>query len=177
MSEDHFLVEVVDPVSGHLVPEGVEGELVFTSLSKEAVPVVRYRTGDLAALTTQRCACGRTLARHTRVQRRCDDMLKVRGVNVSPARVEAVLAAVEGGAPRFQILLESRKGLDHMEVLVGMDPVFFTDDVRDLVEMRRNLEGRLSDELGVRVDVRFVEPSGMKGAEEGLLRVVDNRRK
>ena len=177
VSEDHFLVEVVDPVSGHLVPEGVEGELVFTSLSKEAVPVVRYRTGDLAALTTQRCACGRTLARHTRVQRRCDDMLKVRGVNVSPARVEAVLAAVEGGAPRFQIILESRKGLDHMEVLVGMDPVFFTDDVRDLVERRRNLEGRLSDELGVRVDVRFVEPSGMKDAEEGLPRVVDNRRK
>ncbi len=87
------------------------------------------------------------------------------------------MAAVEGGAPRFQIILESRKGLDHMEVLVGMDPVFFTDDVRDLVERRRNLEGRLSDELGVRVDVRFVEPSGMKGAEEGLPRVVDNRRK
>ncbi len=177
VSEDHFLVEVVDSASGEPVPEGVEGELVFTSLTKEAVPVVRFRTGDLAALTTQRCACGRTLARHTRVQRRSDSTLKVRGVNVSPERVETVLTAAEAGPLRFQIILESRRGLDHMEVLVGMDPAFFTDDVRSLVDRRRDLEARLSDELGVRVDVRFVEPSGIPSVGETSSRVVDNRRK
>ncbi|NLE73223.1 MAG: phenylacetate--CoA ligase [Actinobacteria bacterium] len=177
VNEDHVLVEVVDPKSGVLLAEGEEGELVFTSLTKEAVPVIRYRTGDLAAITTQRCACGRTLVRHTRVQRRCDDMLKVRGVNVFPAQVENVLAAAMGVPPRFQILLETEAGLDQMEVLVPMDPALFTDDIRDFVDLRRELEERLADELAVRVRVRFVEPTVFTTVDELPARVVDKRRR
>lgn len=177
VNEDHFLVEVVDPATGERVAEGEEGELVFTSLTKEAVPVVRYRTGDVASLITERCACGRTLARHARVTRRSDDMIKVRGVNVFPERVGRVLAQWGEKPPRFQIVLERRRALDHMEVQVAMDPGFFTDDVRRLVDLRRDLESRLADELGVRVDVRFVEQSGIAAGADDSVRVVDNRRK
>lgn len=177
VNEDHVLVEVVDPESGAPLPEGEPGELVFTSLTKEAVPVIRYRTGDVAAITTQRCACGRTLVRHTRVQHRCDDMIKVRGVNVFPAQVENVLTAAEGVPPRFQIVLETRSGLDQMDVLVPMDPAIFTDDVRRFVDLRRALEERLADELAVRAQVRFVEPAGFPAVDEPLARVVDNRRR
>lgn len=177
INEDHFLAEVVDPESGQVLPEGEEGELVFTSLTKEAVPVVRYRTGDLACLLPGTCPCGRTLLRHTKVLKRTDDMLRIRGVNVFPAQVQRVLAEAEGMQPEFQIVLEERAGLDRMEVRVAMKPDFFPDDMRGLAELRRRLEGRLQEELGIRVEVMLVEPANMPAYLEQGGRVVDGRDK
>lgn len=174
VNEDHFLVEVVDPRTGEVMPDGEEGELVFTSLTREAVPVIRYRTGDLAALARDHCACGRTLARHTRVFRRSDDMLKIRGVSVYPEQVKRVLQGQEGVGPRFRILLERHQGLDRMEVQVAMDPKLFTSDVRGLNDRKQQLEARLAEELAVRVSVTFVEPA-VPSSPDWSGSVVDNR--
>ena len=157
INEDHFVVEVVDPATGEPVPEGTQGELVFTSLTREASPVVRYRTGDLCSITTAPCVCGRTFARHTKVFARADDMLIIRGVNVYPSQVEAVLMAVEGVEPHFQILLSNRGPLDEMEVQIEVQPSFFPDAVRSLRKFEQNVEEALKQELGVRARVKLVE--------------------
>ena len=157
INEDHFVVEVVDPATGEPVPEGTQGELVFTSLTREASPVVRYRTGDLCSITTAPCVCGRTFARHTKVFARADDMLIIRGVNVYPSQVEAVLMAVEGVEPHFQILLSNRGPLDEMEVQIEVQPSFFPDAVRGLRKFEQNVEDALKQELGVRARVKLVE--------------------
>lgn len=175
VNEDHFLVEVVDPGSGEALPAGAEGELVFTSLTKEAVPVVRYRTGDLARLDAEACACGRTLVRHSRVTKRTDGMVKVRGVNIFPVQIERVLEEVEGTHPEFQIVLDHKASLDHMEVRVAVKPEFFPDNMRSLLDLRRRLEGRLQEELGVRVDVMLVEPASLPQDIAARGQVVDMR--
>lgn len=176
VNEDHFLVEVVDPTSGEPLPEGTEGELVFTSLTKEAVPIIRYRTGDIAALTKERCACGRTFVRHTRVLRRCDEVLKIRGVNVYPTQLAQLLRDVEGVSSRFRVVLERRRGLDYVEVQVAMGPELFTDVLRDFTRQREELELRLATELGVRVAVTFVEPQTLPSGDDVSSWVVDNRK-
>lgn len=175
VNEDHFIVEVVDPETGERVPEGKEGELVFTSLTKEALPVLRYRTGDLASLNLRPCACGRTFARHTKVFARTDDMLIVRGVNVFPSQVEQVLCRIEGVEPHFQILLTREDALDQMEVQVEVEPAIFPDQMRKLVEFEREVADRLQEELGVRARVRLVEPRGVPRFSGKARRVVDNR--
>jgi phenylacetate-CoA ligase len=175
INEDHFIVEVVDPATGEAVPEGKEGELVFTSLTKEAVPVLRYRTGDLASVTFRPCACGRTLARHTKVYARTDDMIIVRGVNVFPSQVEDVLMEVEGVEPHFQIVLDRKDKLDEMVVQIEVDPSFFPDAMRRLVEFERHVEDRLQEELGVRARVKLVEPKTVPRHTGKARRVLDRR--
>jgi phenylacetate-CoA ligase len=175
INEDHFIVEVVDPTTGEAVPEGKEGELVFTSLTKEAVPVLRYRTGDLASVTFRPCACGRTLARHTKVYARTDDMIIVRGVNVFPSQVEDVLMEVEGVEPHFQIVLDRKDKLDEMVVQIEVDPSFFPDAMRRLVEFERHVEDRLQEELGVRARVKLVEPKTVPRHTGKARRVLDRR--
>jgi len=162
VAEDHFIVEVIDPETGEAVPEGEEGELVFTSLTKEALPVVRFRTGDLATLSERACACGRTMARHSKVHARTDDMFIVRGINLFPGQVEAALMDIEHVEPHFQVVLHRKKGaLDEMEVQVEVEPSYHAEATRQLVEFERRVEDRLQEELGLRARAKLVEPQSV----------------
>jgi phenylacetate-CoA ligase len=175
VNEDHFLVEVVDPTTGEPVPEGKEGELVFTSLTKEAVPVIRYRTGDLASISYRPCACGRVFARHSKVYARTDDMLVIRGVNVYPSSIEAVLQDIERVEPHYQIVLYREGSLDQIEIQMEVMPSFFSDAVRRLQAFQEHVEERLRQELGIRPRVRFMEPRTIPAYEGGPRRIIDNR--
>jgi len=175
INEDHFLVEVVDPSTGEPVPEGKEGELVFTSLTKEAVPVVRYRTGDLASVSYRPCVCGRVFARHSKVYTRVDDMLIIRGINVYPSQVEAVLMEIERVEPHYQIIVSREGALDQMEVQIEVAPAFFPDAVKKLMAFQHNVEERLRQELGIRPRVRLVEPKTIPRFSGKAQRVIDNR--
>ncbi len=175
MNEDHFLVEVVDPATGEPVPDGKEGELVFTSLTKEALPVIRYRTGDLASLSNRPCACGRMFARHSKVYARSDDMLIIRGINVYPSQVEAVLLDIEKVEPHYQIVLYREGALDQMEVQIEVTPSFLPDAVKELQGFQQHVEERLRQELGIRPRVRLVEPKTIPRSTGKAKRVIDNR--
>jgi phenylacetate-CoA ligase len=175
INEDHFLVEVVDPVTGEAVAEGKEGELVFTSLTKEAVPVIRYRSGDLASVSHRPCACGRLFARHSKVYSRTDDMFVIRGVNVYPGSIHAVLSDIERVEPHYQILLYRQGSLDQIEVQIEVESSFLPDAVRKLQGFQRDVEERLRRELGVRPRVRLVEPKTIPRHSGEKPRVIDNR--
>ncbi|NLO27502.1 MAG: phenylacetate--CoA ligase [Actinobacteria bacterium] len=175
INEDHLLVEVIDPETGEPVPEGKEGELVFTSLTKEAVPVIRYRSGDLAGVSYRPCVCGRTLARHSKVYARTDDMFVIRGVNVYPASIEAVLLDIEKAEPHYQVILYREGSLDQIEVQMEVAPSFFSDAVRKLQSFQQHVEERLRQELGIRPRVRLVEPKTIPRSSGVARRVVDNR--
>ena len=175
INEDHFLLEVVDPASGEPVPDGKEGELVFTSLTKEALPVIRYRTGDLASVSPRPCACGRVFARHSKVYSRTDDMLIIRGVNVYPSSIEAVLADIEGVEPRYRIVVFSEGVLDQIEIQIEVEPSFMADTVRKLQGFQHNVEERMRQELGIRPRVRLVEPKTIPDTPDQLRRVIDTR--
>jgi phenylacetate-CoA ligase len=175
ISEDHFLVEVVDPATGEPVPDGKEGELVFTSLTKEALPVIRYRTGDLASVSSRPCACGRVFARHRKVYARTDDMLIIRGVNVYPASIEAVLADIEGVEPSYQIIVFREGALDQIEIQIEVDSSFFADTVRKLQAFQQHVEERMRQELGIRPRVRLVEPRTIPDSQSLGRRVIDTR--
>jgi len=175
LNEDHFLVEVVDPTTGEPLPDGKEGELVFTSLTKEALPVIRYRSGDLASLSYRPCACGRVFARHSKVYARVDDMLIVRGVNVYPSQIEAVLMDIEKVEPHYQIVLYREGSLDQVEVQIEVTPSFFPDAVKKLQGFQHHVEERLRQELGIRPQVRLVEPKTIPRSTGKARRVIDNR--
>jgi phenylacetate-CoA ligase len=173
--EDHFLPEIVDPATGKPLPDGSEGELVLTTLSKQAMPMIRYRTRDITALDREPCACGRTIRRIRRIGRRSDDMFIIRGVNVFPSQVEAALLQVEGTLPHYQIVLTREKGLDEMEVQVEVTPEFFSDKVRALEELHRKLENAIDHVIGIRATVTLVEPRTLARSEGKAKRVQDKR--
>ena len=173
--EDHFYPEIIDPETGQNVPDGTEGELVITTLSKQAMPMIRYRTRDITALITEPCPCGRTLRRMRRIGRRSDDMMILRGVNVFPSQIEAALLAVEGTLPHYQIVLTREKGLDQMEVQVEVTAEVFGDRIRALVELQEKLMHALEHTLGLRVNVRLVEPHTIQRSEGKAKRVIDRR--
>jgi phenylacetate-CoA ligase len=175
VNEDHFLVEIVDPQTGETVPEGKEGELVFTSLTKEAVPVIRYRSGDLASLSYRPCACGRLFARHSKVYSRTDDMFVIRGVNIYPSSIEAVLHDIEQVEPHYQIVLYREGSLDQIEIQMEVAPSFLSDAVRQLQGFQHQVEERLRRELGVKPRVRLVEPKTIPQYEGGPRRIIDKR--
>jgi phenylacetate-CoA ligase len=175
INEDHFLVEVIDPVTGEPVPEGKEGELVFTSLTKEAVPVIRYRSGDLASLSYRPCVCGRVFARHSKVYARTDDMVVIRGVNVYPASIEAVLSKIEKVEPHYQVVLYKEGSLDQIEIQIEVHPSFLPDAVRKLQSFQRHVEERLRQELGIRPRVRLVEPRTISRETGTARQVIDKR--
>jgi phenylacetate-CoA ligase len=173
--EDHFYPEIVDPVSGEVLPDGAEGELVLTTLSKQAMPVIRYRTRDITSLATEACPCGRTIRRIRRIGRRSDDMFIIRGVNVFPSQVETALLQVEGTLPHYQIVLTREKGLDEMEVKVEVTPEVFSDKIRALEALHRRLEAALDNVLGIRAKVTLVEPRSLARSEGKAKRVDDCR--
>jgi phenylacetate-CoA ligase len=173
--EDHFYPEIVDPVTGVPVPDGAEGELVLTTLSKKAMPILRYRTHDITSFKTDPCPCGRTIRRINRIGRRSDDMFIIRGVNVFPSQVEAALLAVEGTLPHYQIILTREKGLDQMEVQVEVTAAIFSDKVRGLESVQRKLADAVERTLGIRVAVRLVEPQTIERSQGKAKRVIDKR--
>jgi phenylacetate-CoA ligase len=175
VNEDHFLVEVVDPRTLAPVPPGERGELVVTTLTKEAFPIVRFRTRDLTSLMVDPCPCGRTSVRIRRIEARTDDMLIIKGVNVFPAQVQAVLRDLDGHeAPRHQIVIERRHALDEATVLVEVSQSVFFDEVKLQAEFRETVRRRLASELGVSFEVKLVQKSTMDGvASKGS--VVDLR--
>jgi len=173
--EDHFYPEIIDPGTGEVLPDGEEGELVLTTLSKHAMPMIRYRTRDITALISEPCGCGRSLRRMRRIGRRSDDMLIIRGVNVFPSQVEAALLEVEGTLPHYQIVLTRDHGLDQMEVLVEVTPESFSDRIGALEELSSHIEDRLEHVLGLRAPVRLVEPHTIQRSEGKAKRVIDKR--
>ena len=173
--EDHFYPEIVDPDSGEVLPEGVEGELVLTTLSKQAMPMIRYRTRDITALVSEQCACGRTLRRIRRIGRRSDDMMIIRGVNVFPSQIEIALLRVEGTLPHYQIVLTRAKGLDQMEVKVEVTAEVFSDEIKALENLRHRLEATIENIVGLRVAVTLVEPRTIPRSQGKACRVTDLR--
>jgi phenylacetate-CoA ligase len=173
--EDHFYPEIVDPATGEPVEDGAEGELVITTLSKHAMPMIRYRTRDITAFLTEPCSCGRTIRRMRRIGRRSDDMFIIRGVNVFPSQIETALLAVEGTLPHYQIILNRQKGLDEMEVQLEVTPEVFSDKIGALEELHERLVYALEQTLGLRVAVRLVEPHSIQRSEGKAKRVIDRR--
>src|ERR1035438_6869572 len=173
--EDHFYPEIVDPDSGELLAEGCEGELVITTLSKRAMPMIRYRTRDVTALISEPCPCGRTLRRVRRIGRRSDDMIIIRGINVFPSQIESALMSVEGTMPHYQIVLTRDKGLDQMEVLVEVTPEAFRDQIGALETLHDKLVYELDQTLGLRVAIRLVRPQTIQRSEGKAQRVSDRR--
>jgi phenylacetate-CoA ligase len=170
VNEDHFLPEVIDPATGTPLPPGTPGELVFTTLTKEALPLIRYRTGDLGAIATEPCPCGRTTVRLTQLGGRRDDMLIIRGVNLYPSHVEQILTGVDGVAPHWQLIVQRTGPLD--ELKLECEPV---SPDGDPVGLKQALEKDLKEGLGVRVAVSVLEPGAVPRSEGKAVRVVDRR--
>lgn len=174
--EDHFYPEVIDPDTGETLPVGKEGELVLTTLTKEAFPLLRFRTGDITSLTIEPCACGRTLARMARVFGRTDDMLIIRGVNVFPSQIEHVLFEIEGTEPHYQLVVDRKGSLDELEVWVEVTEAIFFDEMKKQQELVELIEERLEASLGLHAKVKLVEPRSIKRSEGKAERVIDRRR-
>jgi phenylacetate-CoA ligase len=176
MNEDHYLFELVDPESGEPVGEGEQGELVITTLTKEAFPVLRYRTRDLTTIDTSPCECGRTLARMEKVRQRTDDMLIIRGVNVFPSQIEDVLLEIEGVEPHYLILVERKqRALDDLEIQIEVAEEIFGETMADMVAFCDQVSDRLFSVLGLRAKVTLVEPGTIERTAGKSQRVVDRR--
>jgi phenylacetate-CoA ligase len=173
--EDHFYPEIIDSETGEALPDGTEGELVLTTLSKQAMPMIRYRTRDVTTMVSEQCACGRTLRRIHRIGRRSDDMFIIRGVNVFPSQVETALLRVEGTLPHYQIVLTREVGLDQMEVKVEVTPEAFSDEIRKLEALQHQLEASIENILGIRVKITLVGPRSLARSEGKAKRVTDLR--
>ena len=175
VNEDHFLAEVVDPDTGAPLPDGVLGELVFTCITKEAMPLIRYNTRDITALRRERCACGRTLARMDKPTGRTDDMLIIRGVNVFPSQIETVLLGFGEAAPHYLIVVDRRDNLDTLELKVEMTEQFFSDEVRAIEELGRRMRREVESVLGVSAKITLVQPGSIERFEGKAKRVIDRR--
>ena len=173
--EDHFYPEIVDPATGEPLPYGERGELVFTTLTKEALPVIRYRTGDITTLNPEPCACGRTSVRMSKISGRTDDMLIVRGINVFPSQIETVLLRVEGVQPHYQIIVDRKRTLDDLEVWVEVSEEIFADEIRRLENLEQQVRNELHNVLGISARVKLVEPRSIQRSEGKAKRVIDRR--
>jgi phenylacetate-CoA ligase len=177
INEDHFLVEVVDPETLRPTAEGETGELVITTLTKEAFPMIRYRTRDLTSILPGPCPCGRTLRRMDRVKGRTDDMLIIKGVNVFPSQIESVLLEIEGTEPHYQIVVDRKGAMDEATVLVEVGESIFFDQMRKQREMVERIRRQLAQELGISVEVKLVEKKTLARSDGKAQRVVDNRKR
>ncbi len=175
INEDHFIAEVIDPDTGEVLPDGTDGELVFTCLDKEAFPLLRYRTRDITSLSREKCSCGRTFVKMSRPKGRTDDMLIIRGVNVFPSQIETVL--LNSGYPaNYQILVDRVNNTDTLDVQVEMTPEMFTDNLGEVANRQRQLESGLQSMLGIRAAVHLVAPQTIARSEGKAVRVIDKRK-
>ena len=175
VNEDHFIPEVIDPETGEVLPDGVQGELVFTAIDKEAFPMIRYRTRDICTLTHEKCSCGRTHVRMTKPKGRTDDMLIIRGVNVFPSQIETVLLN-NGYAANYQIIVDRVNNTDTLDVQVEMTPEMFTDNVGEISERQKKLVDGLKSMLGIKAKVSLVAPKSITRSEGKAVRVIDKRK-
>ncbi len=175
INEDHFIAEIIDPDTQEVLPEGSEGELVFTAIDKEAFPMMRYRTRDICMLTREKCSCGRTHVRMCKPKGRSDDMLIIRGVNVFPSQIETVLLN-NGYQANYQILVGRVNNTDTLDVMVEMTPEMFSDDVGEIEKRQSKLVADLKSMLGIKANVRLVEPKSITRSEGKAVRVIDNRK-
>jgi phenylacetate-CoA ligase len=173
--EDHFLAEIIDPGTGEPLPYGKQGELVFTTITKEALPVIRYRTRDITTLHAETCPCGRTTVRMEKVRGRTDDMLIIRGVNVFPSQIENVLLQVEGVEPQYLIYVDRQRHLDDLEIWLEVSPDVFTDEMRGLERLEQRVRRELESVLGISARIKLVEPRTIERTEGKAKRVIDRR--
>ncbi len=174
--EDHFIPEIIDPETLEPLPYGQTGELVFTTITKEAFPVVRYRTRDITSLNPEPCICGRTVLRMNRVTGRSDDMLIIRGVNVFPSQIETVLMQSDGVTPHYQLVVDRKGSLDVLTVMVEVGEKLFSDEVKRLQATEKSITKNIKELLGVSATVKLVEPKAIARSEGKAVRVIDNRR-
>ena len=175
INEDHFIPEIIDTKTLQPLPEGDEGELVFTTVTKEGLPIIRYRTRDLTSLTYEKCRCGRTLVRMKKCTGRSDDMLIIRGVNVFPSQIESVLLEMSETEPHYLLLVEREGSMDTLTVQVEVQEQFFSDEVRQLQELRKKITANIQSLLGISVTVQLVEPKTIERSAGKAKRVIDKR--
>jgi phenylacetate-CoA ligase len=173
--EDHFIPEIIDPATGKVLPPGEQGELVFTTITKQGLPVIRYRTRDISQLIAEPCPCGRTHIRMARVTGRTDDMLIIRGVNVFPTQIESVLLSIGQTEPHYLLVVDREKSLDTLEVWVEVSEALFRDEVKGLEELERRIHDEIESVLGISVKVKLVEPKTIQRSEGKAKRVWDKR--
>lgn len=176
INEDHFIPEIIDPDTGEVLPDGEEGELVFTCITKQALPLIRYRTRDIAMLTHEKCSCGRTLVKMKKPCGRTDDMLIIRGVNVFPTQIESVLLNMGETAPHYQLIVDRVGTLDTLEVMVEMSDTLFSDTVKDLEANERKIRNAIESTIGIAAKVTLVEPKTLERSEGKAKRVIDKRK-
>jgi phenylacetate-CoA ligase len=173
--EDHFIPEIIDPQTEEVLPPGSKGELVFSTVTKEGLPLLRYRTRDISSLLYEKCECGRTAVRMNKVTGRSDDMLIIRGVNVFPSQIESVLLEIGETAPHYQLIVDRKDNLDNLEIWVEMTPSLFSDEVRRLEEIERKIRKEIESTLGINAKVKLVEPKTIERSEGKAKRVIDKR--
>ena len=176
LNEDHFFPEIIDPHTLQPVEPGQTGELVFTHLTKEGMPLLRYRTKDLTALHYEKCSCGRTLVRMDRILGRSDDMLIIRGVNVFPTQIESVILEMAEFEPHYLLTIDRKNNTDTMELKVEVRPDYYSDEINKMLALKKKLTGRLQSVLGLGVDVKLVEPRSIERSVGKAKRVIDNRK-
>ena len=175
INEDHFYAEIINPETGEVLPDGQVGELVFTSLDKEAFPLLRYRTRDLCILTREKCSCGRTHVKMTKPLGRSDDMMIIRGVNGFPSQIETVLLN-EGYTPNYQIIVDRIRNTDTLDINVEIRPEQFSDMIADVQKSEKQLESAMRAMLGIRPKIHLVPPKTITRSEGKAVRVIDNRK-
>lgn len=173
--EDHFIAEIINPDTGEVLPAGEQGELVITTITKEGIPMIRYRTRDITRLITEPCRCGRTHRRLERMSGRTDDMLIIRGVNVFPSQIESVLMKIEGVEPHYQLIIDREENLDSLEVQVEVNEDTFSDAVKTLQDLASRIRKEIKELLGITCKVRLVEPKTIARSEGKAQRVIDQR--
>ena len=174
--EDHFIPEIIDPDTGQRVAEGERGELVITTITKQGIPLIRYRTRDITSIIYEPCICGRTHARLTRMSGRSDDMLIIRGVNVFPSQIESILIGIEGVEPHYLLVVDRVENLDTLEVHVEVDELIFSDEIKILQRLAKRIEKEIKDKLGITCSARLVEPRSIQRSEGKSTRVIDRRK-
>ncbi|MGA1845781.1 phenylacetate--CoA ligase family protein [Deferribacter abyssi] len=176
INEDHFLVEIIDPETGEQLPYGEKGEIVFTTLTKEAIPLIRYRTRDITRLIKAPCICGRTFVRMEKVMGRSDDMLIIRGVNVFPSQIESILMETKGILPHYLIIVDRENNLDTLEILVEVNEEFFSDEIKKLQQLETSIEKSIKEMIGISAKIRLVEPKTIERSQGKAKRVIDKRK-
>ena len=176
INEDHFIAETIDPDTGEVLPEGTQGEIVFTCISKEAFPLLRYRTRDIGILKREKCSCGRTLIKMMKPAGRSDDMLIIRGVNVFPSQVESVLLQLGNTAPYYQLIVDRVNNTDTLEIQVEISPEMFSDTVKSLEDQEKIIKSAVESSLGIAAKIRLVEPKTIQRTEGKAIRVIDKRK-
>ena len=176
--EDHFIAEIIDPDTGEVLPDGTKGELVFTAITKEAFPLLRYRTKDICVLNRTKCSCGRTHVRMAKPMGRSDDMLIIRGVNVFPSQIEEVLLKFSGGdiTPNYQIIVGRENNTDTLDINVEMSEAMFSDDIRSVERVEKNIVAQLRSMLGIGAKVHLLNPKTIARSEGKAVRIIDNRK-